>query len=289
MTSEIQTGIPPGDGRTVQFRRLEVKYLIDRTRRTALASDISALMRRDNHASGDGTYMVRSLYFDSPDYRAYHEKLNGVAIRHKLRVRAYGEDPQQAAFVRLEVKSRYLNFIHKIALDIPREDYCAVEQALRRRVLPPVHLLASNNISKEFFRLQRQYNLEPKIVIQYRRQAFERLEISRTRVNFDDELWATRHLDLLGPLRGARRVLQCGHGIFEIKVDGSMPFWLHALIVKYELQDQALSKFCYAVRSEARSSAIGRVDDLTPFPSPQADWDSRWEPSYLTGFGRIEG
>ena len=91
-----------------------------------------------------------------------------------------------------------------------------------------------------------------------RRQAFERVEISRTRVNFDDELQATRNLDLLGPLRGARRVLRYGYAIFEIKVDNVLPYWLHTLIAKYNLQNEALSKYCYAVQSEVQVSAIGR-------------------------------
>jgi hypothetical protein len=117
------------------------------------------------------------------------------------------------------------------------------------------------NVSKEFFRLQRQYNMSPKILIHYRRQAFERNEGSRVRANFDDELLATPNLDLLGPLKGARRLLQYGRAIFEIKVDEHLPYWLHQLISKYNLQSQAISKYCYAVRSEARMSASGRPEE----------------------------
>lgn len=253
--------------RAIEFRRLEVKYLVNRAQRTGLARDIAALMRRDSHTCADGTYVVRSLYFDTPDYMAYHDKLAATAVRHKLRVRAYG-DPSQAPSVRMEVKSRYVNFIHKLAVDVPREEYGEMERAFRGRTLPPVHLLNVGNGAREFFRLQRLYNMEPNIIVQYRRQAFERRELSRTRVNFDDELQATRNLDLLAPLRGGRPLLGCGNAIFEIKVDGVMPFWLHTLIAKYDLQNQAISKYCYAVRSEARFSAIERENDLA-----YASWD----------------
>jgi SPX domain protein involved in polyphosphate accumulation len=244
--------------RMLLFKRQEIKYLIDRTTRTALTRDIAAIMRADAHAGQEGGYLVRSLYLDTADYMAYHEKLAGMAVRHKLRVRAYGEDPSEAALVRLEVKSRYLSFIHKITVDVPRDNYDEVDFAIRRRTLPPEHLMTDANVSKEFFRLQRQYNMEPKVIVQYRRQAFERKEIGRVRVSFDDELVATRDLDLMGPLRGGRRVLQPGHAIFEIKVDDAMPSWLYTLIAKYNLQNQAISKYCYAVRSEARFSAVGR-------------------------------
>ncbi|MFQ6112841.1 MAG: polyphosphate polymerase domain-containing protein [bacterium] len=243
------------------LRRMEIKYLIDRSTRSALEKDLSALMRPDAHSNQEGGYLVRSLYFDTTDFMAYHDKLAGSAVRHKLRVRAYGEDPSQSPVIRLEVKSRYLSFIHKITVDIPKEAYREIEPAIRHRALPPKHYLENESVSKEFFRIQRQYNMEPKIIIQYRRQAFERKEMSRVRVNFDDELLATRDLDLLGPLRGARRLLKYGSVIFEIKVDGGMPFWLHTLISKYNLWNQAVSKYCHAVRSEARFSCVARSEE----------------------------
>ena len=248
---------------TLFFNRLEVKYLIDRTARSALARDLAVFMRPDLHAGPDGCYQVRSLYFDTPNYAAYDEKLNGEAVRHKLRVRAYGQDPSQSALIRLEVKSRYLSYVHKITVDVSRQDYGEIECSLKQHRLPPRRFLEDIKSSKEFFRIQRQYNMQPVVLIQYRRQAYERMEINRTRVNFDDQLLATRNLEVLGPLRNARRLLDHGHAVFEIKVDNAMPYWLHMLIAKYNLQNEAISKYCYAVRSEARFSSIARWDNAS--------------------------
>jgi hypothetical protein len=36
---------------------------------------------------------------------------------------------------------------------------------------------------------------------------------------------------------------------------------LHQLISKYNLQSQAISKYCYGVRSEAKLSASGRPEE----------------------------
>nr|NIR48313.1 VTC domain-containing protein [candidate division KSB1 bacterium]NIR71919.1 VTC domain-containing protein [candidate division KSB1 bacterium]NIS23629.1 VTC domain-containing protein [candidate division KSB1 bacterium]NIT70553.1 VTC domain-containing protein [candidate division KSB1 bacterium]NIU24470.1 VTC domain-containing protein [candidate division KSB1 bacterium] len=191
---------------------------------------------------------------------AYHDKMAGAAIRHKLRVRAYGENPREAPFVRLEVKSRYISFIHKITVDIPIDEYDEVEPALLGRGIPPERILMDNNVSKEFFRLQRQLNMEPTIMVQYRREAYEKTEMNRVRVNFDDHLKASRNLDLLGPFKGGRSLLKYGHSIFEIKVDGTMPFWLHTLISKYNLQNEAISKFCHGIRSQARFSSVAREE-----------------------------
>ncbi len=248
--------------RTLLFQRKEVKYLIDRSTRSALTRDLKAFMQPDRYSLHDGRYVVRSLYFDTDQHLAYHEKLSGAAIRHKLRIRAYGLNPREAEFIRLEVKSRYLSHIHKITVDVATEQYQVLEPAVLGRTLPPDAFLNDSKISKEFFRLQRQYNMLPKIMVQYRREAYERNEINRVRANFDDELLGSRELSLLEPLHAARPLLKYGNCVFEIKVDGTMPYWLHYLISKYDLQDQAFSKFTNSIRSEALFSVFAREEQL---------------------------
>ena len=179
-------------------------------------------------------------------------------VRHKLRARIYTDDPSQVEWVRLEVKSRILATIHKIACDVSREDWDEIWSALQARTLPRSEILDRHRGVMGFFRLQKQYSMEPKIMVQYRRTAWERQDLSRVRTNFDDDLIASRDLDLLGPLNNARRLLQYGNSVFEIKVDGVMPYWLHMLTDKYGLQNQAFSKFCNGIISEARKTAVIR-------------------------------
>lgn len=244
--------------KTLHFDRLEVKYLVDRTTRTALTRDLKALMRPDKYAGPDGSYKVRSLYYDTAAYMAYHEKIDGTAVRHKLRLRAYGEDPSQTPHVRFEVKSRYLSYIFKTTVDVSREAYGEMDEAIQRHQLPPAHLLGGEGSSKEFFRLKHQFNFEPKILLQYRREAYERNELKRVRANFDDQIIACRDLDLLGPMYGARSILRYGHSVFEIKVDGILPYWMHMLIKKYNLQNRAFSKYCFTAYSESLQTSVAR-------------------------------
>lgn len=275
------SGASPAPG--LELRRFEAKYLVGRSRRTALGRDLRAFMRPDVHAGAGGAYAVRSLYFDTPDFQAYHEKLAGLATRHKLRARVYG-DPAQAGSVRFEVKSRHQGFIHKLAFDVPRERYPEILEALRRRRTPPRDLLETSRAAREFFRIQRLYGMEPKVVIEYRREALERRELGRTRVNFDLELRASRDLDLLGALRGARPLLGCGRSVLEIKIDGRVSWWLHLLISKHDLQNEAISKYCMAVRSEARLSGLSRDDEGAAAEQSAADWEAvrerpTWRPA----------
>lgn len=247
--------------RMILFRRVELKYFVGRTARTALEKDLRAFIPPDSHSESAEGYLVRSLYFDTHDYMAYHEKMAGTAVRHKLRIRVYGERPHKAPFVRLELKSRYNETINKITVDVPIEDYDEVVSAINNHRLPPQHYLNLKGISREFFRVQRQYNMIPQIMVQYRRRAYEKNDINRVRLNFDDQVVASKHLDILGHLRGARPILQYGNSIFEIKVDGTMPYWLHNLIAKYDLQNQAISKFCHAIQGQARLTPFSRSEE----------------------------
>ncbi|NIR49003.1 VTC domain-containing protein, partial [candidate division KSB1 bacterium] len=90
MNSKVENSAALASSRMILFRRMEIKYMVDRTTRTALTRDLRAFMRPDVHTSQDGAYLVRSLYYDTKAYKAYHDKMAGAAIRHKLRVRAYG-------------------------------------------------------------------------------------------------------------------------------------------------------------------------------------------------------
>ena len=53
---------------------------------------LGVIAQPDPHAQG-GRYLVRSLYFDTPEDRALLEKLNGVSRREKFRIRLYNGDP----------------------------------------------------------------------------------------------------------------------------------------------------------------------------------------------------
>ena len=244
----------------VMTQRWEVKYVVNRSVRTALDRDLCALMDPDKFSARHGSYIVRSLYFDTMDYMAYHSKLAGEAVRHKLRTRIYTDKPDEAKMVRLEIKSRLISTVHKTAADVTVDNYMQMWEAIQRRLLPAQELLDSDRGVREFFRLQKQFNMQPTILVQYRRRAFERNDLSRVRVNFDDHIVGSREMDLMAHIPNARQLLRYGHSVFEVKVDGVMPYWLHMLIDKYGLQNQAFSKFCNAIDSEARRSSILRDD-----------------------------
>ena len=69
----------------MQFRH-EVKHKISNLDMLILRQRLGAVMAPDCHAP-NGEYEVRSLYFDNLEDKALREKLDGVYVREKYRIR----------------------------------------------------------------------------------------------------------------------------------------------------------------------------------------------------------
>lgn len=85
----------------VQFRH-ETKQEIFFSDMLILRQRLKAAAKPDPHAE-QGKYFIRSLYFDNISDKVLREKLDGVSIREKFRIRCYNNDP---TFIRLEKKSK---------------------------------------------------------------------------------------------------------------------------------------------------------------------------------------
>ncbi len=95
--------------------RHELKHYINISDYFALKSRLKHIARLDRFAGSDGTYKIRSLYFDNPDNKALMEKINGINNREKFRIRFYNDDP---SFIKLEKKSKVNGLCTKKAIDI---------------------------------------------------------------------------------------------------------------------------------------------------------------------------
>lgn len=82
--------------------RHEWKHRITYADLLALRPGLAAVMQPDPFAI-DGRYFIRSLYFDTPNDTALREKIEGVNMREKFRIRYYNHD---TSLIRLEKKSK---------------------------------------------------------------------------------------------------------------------------------------------------------------------------------------
>ena len=85
----------------IQYRH-EWKHEINPVDLVSIRSRLRVIAKQDPHAV-DGRYFIRSLYFDNMDDKALREKIDGVNMREKFRMRYYNGD---TSFIQLEKKSR---------------------------------------------------------------------------------------------------------------------------------------------------------------------------------------
>lgn len=103
--------------------RHEWKHQISYGDFLALGHRLRAVLPHDSHVGRDGSYQIRSLYFDTPEDRALREKLDGVNCREKFRIRIYNGDD---AYIRLEKKSRRDSLGNKASACLTRGEAQAI-------------------------------------------------------------------------------------------------------------------------------------------------------------------
>ena len=82
--------------------RHEWKHEIGYSDLLSIRARLRAVAEPDRHAV-DGKYLIRSLYFDNLDDKALREKIDGVNMREKFRIRYYNGD---VSLIHLEKKSK---------------------------------------------------------------------------------------------------------------------------------------------------------------------------------------
>ena len=98
--------------------RHEWKHEINYADMITLRTRLSAVMKRDKH-SINGAYKIRSLYFDNISDKSLREKIDGVNIREKFRIRYYNGD---TSFIILEKKSKINGLCAKESCQITKEE-----------------------------------------------------------------------------------------------------------------------------------------------------------------------
>ena len=97
--------------------RHEWKHVINYCDMMILRQRLGVVAHRDPHAV-DGKYEIRSLYFDNADDKALREKIDGINIREKFRIRYYNGD---TSVIHLEKKSKVNGLCLKDSVELTRD------------------------------------------------------------------------------------------------------------------------------------------------------------------------
>ena len=222
--------------------RHELKYLISPIDAHILARRFSTLFARDRHASSDGSYTVRSLYFDSPDDILLRMGKDGMSRREKWRLRTYGDGCQ--AF-RLEKKAKRAGASEKSSCAITS----AEAQAIACGHAPLPWDMCDRPVLREFRYRQMANLLRPTSVICYRREAFTYAP-GNVRLTLDSHITSsTNPRAILDP--GLPLIpVSPGSVILEVKYDAFIPDIVRHAIETPGAQRTAWSKYAWGRRLE---------------------------------------
>jgi hypothetical protein len=236
--------------------RYEYKYLVKNEHLPRLRQMVLPFVDRDKYAlkSEEGEYTVRSIYFETPGFDFYNEKVAGIPNRKKLRIRGYNQ-PEGATTVFLEIKRKYQVPSFKYRAPLRFEDAKMIFRghAINEFVTnSPPYPEAETNARRFFFHIHNQ-QLRPTVLVVYEREAYqEKLSTSNgLRITFDKNLRSAAY-PALGDLfleTGIKPALT-DHFVLEIKFNQSFPGWILPMIDSLSLKRQAVSKYVVCVDSQ---------------------------------------
>jgi SPX domain protein involved in polyphosphate accumulation len=231
-----------------KFNRFELKYLITLQQAERFKTALRAFLIPDEHGNHSGRYTIASLYYDSPDFRCYREKVDGIKFRRKLRIRRYetGEALTDEGTVFVEIKQRIDRVTQKRRVMLPYRE--ALRLCNDRQI--PNHEASDKTVIDEIFVFLWQHNLRPVSIVRYDRQAFIGAEYDiGLRVTFDTTLsFQTQQLHLHEQPSGLL-MLPANQVVMEIKVNERIPYWLTELIATHNLQMVRVSKYCRSIEA----------------------------------------
>ena len=143
--------------------RHEWKHELNAADLIVLRSRLRAVMESDPHAV-DGKYHIRSLYFDNPDDKALREKLDGVNLREKFRIRLYNRD---ASVIHLEKKGKRSGLGTKFSADLSTEEAQRIVDGDLDWML-----FSGRPLVQELYCKMRYQGMRPRTIVDYTREPF---------------------------------------------------------------------------------------------------------------------
>lgn len=222
-----------------QKYRHEDKFLIGFPQYRMLRSQLAVLMHCDSNASADGSYKVRSLYFDTMENRDFYEKEAGIEVRRKIRLRTYSAEAERA---KLEIKNRRQNGIYKEVVSVSRQE-------AERLIINPAdcEFLREHSVSSaHLYRYFMTDSYRPVLMIEYDREAYT-LPFFQIRITFDQRIRACRKVsDFWQKEPLFTSVIPSNEIVLEVKYNDMIPDYLRRLLSLAESQSMSISKYYLA-------------------------------------------
>lgn len=215
-----------------QYRH-ELKHKISYADLLAIRQRLRAVAESDPHALG-GTYFIRSLYFDNLNDKALCEKINGVNLREKFRIRYYNRD---LSLIRLEKKSKRCGLGTKFSANLSRDESQSIVDSRIDWMLN-----SDRPLVQELYCKMRFQGLRPRTIVDYTREPFI-YRPGNVRVTFDYDI--RTGLDCTDFLNPDCPTIPAGDApiLMEVKWDAFLPTIIRDAVQTPGRQSEAFSKY----------------------------------------------
>lgn len=214
--------------------RHELKHNITKAECYILRNQLHAVMQIDPHAGKD-SYLVRSVYFDNIENKAFNQKLFGIDNREKFRVRMYNTNLDS---LHLEKKSKKGNLCFKEACPISVDEYERIQSG-------DISFLKEDTrkLMRELFLQMRLYQLRPNNIVQYQREPFI-YPHGNVRITLDSHLQTSiSNSNIQNPDTIMVDANDPSIVVLEVKYDEFLPDFIKGLIQLGNRRNAAISKY----------------------------------------------
>jgi hypothetical protein len=230
----------------LRFQRHELKYYLPEQTYSELLRIARPYVKLDPYLERDEakSYVVRSLYLDTDDLRFYHEKLDGLLVRKKFRVRGYNNERNNTFF---EIKRRCNGVIMKDRAPGDHEEIDKILDLYGGYHPNGGRSDAEMKVINSFLLSVPMLQLRPTVLVTYDREAYMSIFDDDFRLTLDRNLRCLpgRGIDLF--YSGKDWIFVKKPCIMELKFNHALPLFFKRIIKRLNLCAEAISKYCLCI------------------------------------------
>lgn len=220
------------------MKRYEYKYLVTQDQYMQVLSLCQQQYEQVDLTNGNTVNKITNIYYDTPEDQLAKMSLNKeqspVAIKEKVRIRAYGNINDQApVFVELKQKADGVSLKNRVKMNLHYAEHF-IETS-------DVNGIEYKGKQTQIQKLQAafaKYHLQKKVIISYNRQSFVSAD-KKVRVTFDTQVEYCNPNKANVPIA----LLPSGKLLIEIKTDSENAKRLEQKMNEFGIQRNSFSKY----------------------------------------------
>lgn len=219
--------------------RNEQKFILNKYDAELIRSSVACSCYLDEHTNANGSYDIKSIYFDTILDKCMYETINGENFRHKFRARRYGDS------------NSLIKFEKKIAENgLKRKEYDNIQQDILLELLDDIYSVRDTSkypVLAEFIAEHMLYTYRPVVVVGYNRIPYV-YPMGNVRVTFDRNIVASDDIgSFWGENTGTEKEVLKDGVVLEVKYDDFLPKFIRDILNESGIMSQtSFSKYVMA-------------------------------------------